>query len=139
MKIFKAFLFVSVFSIGLSLSTSVSATTLNDIQNISARLIKANNLPYSPGVKFYTQTPVAAMLLGKSGKNTLLINPRALRQYSYNDWGFIIGHELAHLVSRKGNFVLAESKADTRGTQFAINAGFDAPKYLAGILARPNG
>lgn len=139
MNIPKPILFSCLLLLGLSYTSNAKAVTLKDIESISAKLIKVNKLPFKPGVQLYTKTPIAAVHIPKSGSGTLLINPRALNYFTRNDWAFIIGHELAHLESRKGGFRRAESKADVLGMRFAIKSGYDPIKYLGGILARPDG
>lgn len=123
----------------LGVAGTTRAASLQEVQGVLVKIMADANIQLAVQLQV---DPVraggAAYVHGHPGGAAIFIDPDFMTRKSPNDWAFILGHELSHvLFNLPGVNAANEWEADRRGAQIAIQAGFDPQAYINGLLADP--
>jgi hypothetical protein len=127
----------------LAAPTSVQAqVTEADLRTLAAKELGASRLRMSARivVDVARSQGFAAIDFG-GGPRALMIyvHPTPMQMYELNTWAFVLGHELAHAVTRRGGTPPSEQEADVIGAGIAVRSGFDLKRYINFLYTLPGG
>jgi hypothetical protein len=116
--------------------------TLPQLEAVASRELAASGLKLSGRIVLdaaRSRDFAAIDFRGGPGALVIYVHPTPIKQFDLNTWAFVLGHELAHAVTRRANTAQSEQEADVIGARLAIAAGFDLKKYIGFLYTLKGG